>query len=148
MSADAGAPTPAPRAPLYRRPESIALVFVGGAVGTLIRFGAEQAIPSAVGEPVWSTVTVNLIGAFILGLLLEGLTRSGPDEGRRQRIRLLVGTGACGGLTTYSSFALDTRDLLGGGFTVAAAVYVLVTVIGGLVAAIIGIGLAGKVVRR
>ena len=51
-------------------------------------------------------------GAFLLGWLLEALSRGGPDEGRRRAIRLFVGTGIMGGYTTYSSFAVDTDGLI------------------------------------
>jgi fluoride exporter len=82
---------------------------------------------------------VNLSGAFILGLLLEALVRSGEDVGWRRRARLAGGTGFCGGFTTYSTLAVETVQLARHGVWSTAALYVVVSVLGGLVAAVAGI---------
>ena len=93
---------------------TLAWVFVGGLGGTALRWVAEETWPAGEGQWPWGTFVVNLVGAFILGALLEGLARLGDDAGWRRRVRLSVGTGFCGALTTYSAFALEIT-LLGRG---------------------------------
>src|SRR5699024_11239433 len=56
------------------------------------------------------TFLANISGAFLLGLLVESLSRRGADHGRRRDLRLLLGTGLLGGYTTYSALANDTRS--------------------------------------
>ena len=85
----------------------LVLVWAGGAIGTLIRFLIEEALPpSATGWP-WATFLINLTGSFALGFLLEFLARRGPDAGWRRGVRLAIGTGVLGGYTTYSTFAVE-----------------------------------------
>ncbi|WP_293785277.1 CrcB family protein [uncultured Aeromicrobium sp.] len=88
---------------LSRVPESFALVFLGGTVGTGLRYAADVSVGVVGGWPV-ATLLVNLIGAFALGWL-HGRTSS-------QRWRLLLGTGLLGGFTTYSALAVQTQELL------------------------------------
>lgn len=132
--------SPSPDRPLHRQPWAMALVFIGGVFGTLLRYGVGELVAPPGGWPI-GTLSVNIAGAFILGALLEALTRSGPDAGNRQRIRLLVGTGLCGSLTTYSTFATEI-DLLGRDGHLAIAIsYTAITVIGGAIATLAGIAL-------
>jgi CrcB protein len=125
----------------------IALVGVGGAVGSVARYGVAQWFPATTGFP-WSTFAVNLVGAFVLGVLLELLTRDGPDIGRRRQLRLLIGTGFCGGLTTYSTLAVEADLLVRGHRDGLAAVYGLSSITGGLVIAALGVVMAARVGRR
>ena len=71
----------------------VALVALGGAAGAVARAGVAAAMHAP-----WATLTVNLVGAFVLGGLLEFFTRAGD----RPAWRLLLGTGFCGAFTTYS----------------------------------------------
>lgn len=137
-----------PRPP-HLRPSSIALVAVGGALGTAARVAITLIVPS------WGTFdtaifAINVVGAFVLGALLEGLMRSGPDEGRRRRARLFFGTGVLGGFTTYSSLATETATLAGaagpsGTDVTVAVLYGLLSIVLGALAAGAGISLARRV---
>jgi CrcB protein len=135
-------PEPGPLALLL-----IALVGVGGAVGSAARYGVAQWFPATTGFP-WSTFTVNLGGAFVLGVLLEQLTRDGPDTDRRRQLRLLIGTGFCGGLTTYSTLAVEADLLVRSHRDGLAALYGVSSIAGGLVVAALGVVLATRVGRR
>lgn len=119
-------------APVHLRPAFLAVVAAGGVVGTAAREGLVLAIPDVGGFPV-AILGINILGAFLLGVVIEALTRSGPDEGTRRLVRLAVGTGFCGGFTTYSALATATAVLLAHGSTGTAVAYGLGTVlIGGL----------------
>ncbi|MFT4124864.1 MAG: CrcB family protein [Gordonia sp. (in: high G+C Gram-positive bacteria)] len=144
---DGSRPPRCPNRPLHARPGALAWVFGGGLAGTAVRYAAEEAFgASATGWP-WATFGVNLAGAFILGALLEGLALTGPDEGGRQRIRLAVGTGFCGSLTTYSALALETSLLTRHGVPVTSIGYAVISVVAGMACAWLGIAAAGAALR-
>jgi fluoride exporter len=129
--------------PPYRQARLLVLVFLGGATGTLARWAVGLAVPH-VGEVPLGTFAVNLVGAFVLGALLEHLTGAGRDEGGRRALRLTLGTGFCGGFTTYSALATDTAGLLRSGLDGRAAAYALGTVVLGLGASALGIAVARR----
>lgn len=134
------------RRPLHLRWTSIVLVVLGGTAGTLLRYLLSLAIPDWNGIPLGIFV-INVTGAFALGWLLEGLARSGPDEGARRHARLLVGTGVLGGYTTYSTFAVGTDGLLLASQFELSAAYGLATVLVGAAASVAGVA-AGAVWAR
>jgi fluoride exporter len=139
--------TPADLRPLHRRPRPVALVALGGAVGTAVRALAADLLPAAGGWP-WATWAVNVTGALLLGVLLEHLARTGPDDGRLRDVRLLLGTGALGGYTTYSTLALETVGLASDGAPWRAVLYAATTVLVGLGAAAGGMALGARLRRR
>lgn len=136
-----------PTRPLHLRPSALAWVFAGGVVGTGLRYWIEQALPHDGAAWPWGTFLINLGGAFILGVLLEGLARLGDDSGWRQRARLCAGTGGCGAFTTYSTLALESVLLGRNGFVGTAVGYGVASVVCGVVAAWSGIVLAAAVRR-
>jgi CrcB protein len=107
-------------------------VALGGAVGSLARFGLAGAINYR-GHP-WGTVAVNIVGSFVLGLVVGawGFHAEGPRQ-----IGLAVGL--LGGFTTFSSFALDTIYLWENGEIVTAVTSVAISVVVGLAAAVAGL---------
>ena len=127
--------------PVHLRLPYLGLALIGGTFGTAAREAITLAFPSADGIP-WAIFAVNILGAFLLGLLLDALARMGPDEGRRRRLRILVGTGFMGGFTTYSALATDTANLLGEGDVGAGVAYGLGTVLVGGLATWAGIATA------
>lgn len=138
----------APSRPLHLRASALAWVFAGGVVGTALRYEVENLLPrDPTGWP-WATFLVNLSGAFILGCLLEGLSRLGDDSGWRLRMRLCAGTGGCGAFTTYSTFALEAVTLGRHGQVATAIGYGVLSVVGGVVTAWLGIVVAAGLHRR
>lgn len=131
--------------PAHRQPRAVALVALGGALGAVARFGVAEALPHANGEVAWATFVVNIAGAFVLGCLLEALTRSGPDTGARRSVRLLLGTGFCGAFTTYSTFAHDVVTLDGGVGVGWAALHVTCGLLAAAFGAVVG---AAAISRR
>jgi CrcB protein len=123
----------------------IVLVAAGGAVGTGLRFGLTLSVPPVHGLPM-TILIVNVVGALVLGLLLESLAELGPDHALSHRLRLGVGTGVLGGFTTYSTLAVDGVTLALTSPAVALA-YGLGTVILGAVASIAGIAAARSLIQ-
>ena len=133
--------------PVHLRWRSVGLVFAGGTAGTALRELLAISVPPVAGVAV-VIVGINVLGAFLLGLLLETLTSRGPDEGRRRQLRLLLGTGLLGGFTTYSALATDTSLLLADNRLGAALLYALGTVLVGALASWAGIAAGGSLHRR
>lgn len=108
------------------------LVAVGGMIGAILRHLVGLAVEHE-SFPA-GTLTVNVVGSFALGFL------TGLDPGTD--VLLLVGTGACGAFTTFSSFSFDVVRLWEGGDTATAAGYALANVVGALAAIGLARGLA------
>lgn len=143
-------PTPAPALPAPGRlpslAGSLALVAAGGCAGTLVRATLEHARPAAPGHLPTTTLAINVVGALVLGLLLGSLGEQRP------RLRLALGTGVLGGLTTHSTFILESHRLLASGGAAGrpalGAAYLLGSLAAGLAAAAVGLWLAGRLRRR
>lgn len=135
--------------PTYLRPGNVGLVFLGGMCGVFARELLMLAVPDAGGIPA-AVLIANVLGALLLGFLLESLGAlgsSGPDTGRRQSLRLLLGTGVLGGFTTYSALAQTVLVLWSDGAAWFAAAYGLGTLLCGGLATWCGILLAGGLTR-
>jgi len=132
--------------PAYLRGAAIALVGVGGACGAASREGLSRVIPELRDVPI-SIAIINVVGAFLLGYLYEALTRLHSDDPRAKNLKLLLGTGFCGGFTTYSSLATDTAVLFRDGHPWEGSAYVAGTVLVGALATWLGIVVASAVNR-
>jgi CrcB protein len=130
--------------PLHITPLLISIVFIGGCFGTFARYWVGLQLPASPGGWPAATLAVNLLGAFLLGFLLEGLARLGPDAGARRIVRLGVGTGFIGAFTTYSTFAVDMVLLFRGGNGSVALLYGFVSIAGGLLLSAAGIRAAAN----
>lgn len=108
---------------------AFALVAGGGAVGAALRYAAFLLLASD--RFPWATLAVNLAGCALIGLLL-------PLIATRPAAWLLLSVGLLGGLTTFSSFALDAVALMRAGHTSAAVAYLLASAGGGMVACAAG----------
>lgn len=138
---DVSDPRPVMR-PVHLRWSYLGLVALGGFVGTALRDIISTLWPVDAGVS-WSIFWINIVGALLLGVLLEALAHRGPDEGRRRALRLLLGTGVLGGFTTYSTLAESTAALFRDGHGLAGTGYALLTLIAGAVATAIGLAVAG-----
>ncbi|MCL3819291.1 fluoride efflux transporter FluC [Aeromicrobium wangtongii] len=117
----------------------LALVAVGGAAGAAGGQAVSLVIPELDKVPV-SIAVINVVGAFLLGFLYQAVTRLGTLQAKD--LKLLLGTGFCGGFTTYSSLATDSAVLLRDGRVWSTVAYALGTVLLGACATWLGI-LAG-----
>ena len=111
------------------------LAALGGALGALARWGIAELLPSSPAGWPWATLLVNLTGCLLLGALFAVLVARAP-EARWPRPFLAVGV--LGGFTTYSAFAVEVVRLTEAGAVVTAGAYVLVSVVGGVVAVAAG----------
>lgn len=132
--------------PGHLRWASIGLVAVGGAFGVAGREGVSLAIP-AIGQLPIAIPIVNIIGAFLLGYLYETVSRRLPDDPRGGRLTLLLGTGFCGGFTSYSSLATDAAVLLDKSRGDLAMLYVAATLVVGALATFAGIVVGARAPR-
>lgn len=117
---------------------SLALVALGGAAGTLSRFGVNEVLPDE-GLFPWATFIVNVVGSFALGVLLAAVLHR-----RSESLRLLLGTGFLGGFTTYSALAVETDALVRGDHLVLGIAYAVGSVVAGLAAALAGVALGSR----
>lgn len=111
------------------------LVLLGGAVGAPTRYLTDVVVQSRHRSVLpWGTVTVNVVGSFVLGLV-AGLASSGHLA---SWALTLVGTGFCGALTTFSTFSYETVRLAHEGRWRAAAANVVISLALGLAAVVLG----------
>ncbi|GEO96272.1 fluoride efflux transporter FluC [Kocuria turfanensis] len=129
--------------PPHRRLLLVLAVGLGGALGTGARHGVAVVLPAVSGWPV-ATLAVNLLGAFLLGMLLEALLLRGEETPRRLLLRLGAGTGFLGGFTTFSSLALEVQRMLSAGAPGQALAYVGLSLAGGSTACLAGALLAAR----
>ena len=111
-------------------------VALGSAVGGVLRAFLSQLIPMAKGFP-WATLSINVTGSLLIGLFSGMLTHL-ADESLVPVLRALLVVGLCGGFTTFSTFSNETFRLLESSHYLSASVYVLVSVLGGLLAVYLG----------
>lgn len=112
-------------------PRELAAVFVGGALGTLARAGMETLMAPDPGRWPWPTFVVNIVGAFLLGFFTTRLLERLPVSSYR---RPLLGTGFCGGLTTFSTMQVETIGMIEHGHVELAAGYTAASLAAGLIA--------------
>lgn len=121
-------------------------VFVGGAIGTLARAGLATLAAAEPGHWPWPTFIVNIVGAFLLGYFVTRLLERLPTSSYR---RPLLGTGICGGLTTFSTMQVETVKMLEQHRYGLAAGYTVASIAAGLLAVYIATALTRRVrVRR
>ena len=144
----APAPPPGPsgaqpgrrRLPRIDRRE-VAAIFAGGALGTLLRAGLAEAFPHPATAWPWPTFAVNIVAAFLLGYFVTRLQERLPLSSYR---RPLLGTGLCGGLSTFSTMQVEILNMLDARAWGLATGYIAASVAAGYAA----IYLATALVRR
>ncbi|MGV0718112.1 fluoride efflux transporter CrcB [Mycolicibacterium sp. XJ662] len=109
----------------------LAAVFVGGALGTLARAALEALAAPDPGRWPWPTFVANIVGAFLLGYFTTRLLERLPVSSYR---RPLLGTGLCGGLTTFSTMQVETLKMIEHRHYALAVGYTATSVVAGLAA--------------
>lgn len=109
---------------------SLLAVFIGGGLGSVLRWAVSLKLNPLSPHIPLGTLTVNLVGGFIIGLALALFTRMTHID---PMWKLLITTGFCGGLTTFSTFSLEVVYLLQDGRFVWAITNMLLNLAGSLV---------------
>lgn len=113
------------------------LVFLGGGLGALLRYVAGRGA-LALGQPPYaSTLFVNLVGCFVMGLVAGVATHRGMTE----PTRLFMMAGVLGGFTTFSAFSLDALTMMQRGALASALAYAAVSLVGCLAGVSLGYAL-------
>jgi CrcB protein len=123
-------------------PRAVAAIFAGGALGAFARAGLAQAFPSSPAHWPWPTFAVNILGALLVGYFVTRLQERLPLSSYR---RPLLGTGLCGGLTTFSTVQVELVHMLTAGEYLLAFAYGLVSVAAGCVAVQVGTAVVRRV---
>ncbi|GGK81254.1 fluoride efflux transporter CrcB [Mangrovihabitans endophyticus] len=118
---------------------TVLLVMLGAAVGAPLRYLADRAVQARHDSVFpWGTFTVNVIGSFLLGVLIQGAAEHRVSGA----VGSLLGTGLCGALTTYSTFGFETLRLLEDRVRAYAVLNVAASIVAGLGAAFCGVAVA------
>ena len=128
----------------YLRPRLIMFVFLGGIAGVLAREWLMVLVPPVSGLPTAVSVA-NMLGAFLMGVLVEVLAGHGGESSRAQSIRLFIGTGVLGGFTTYSAIAQTVVLLRADGEVWVGVGYAFASVVLGVIFSWCGMLLGGRV---
>jgi len=112
-------------------PLVVVAVLVAGSIGSLLRFSLSRAFPVRPGHLPWGILVVNVVGSGIAGAVIGLAERAAIDAD----LKLILVTGFCGGLTTFSTWSVETIELLDGGRWRAAILNVLLTLLLGAAAA-------------
>lgn len=116
------------------------IVGIGGFIGAVLRY-LIRLIPISPqnGFPI-KTLLINIAGAFVIAMVVA----LGVKKEWNPQLILFLKVGICGGFTTFSSFALETSQLIERGAQWSAALYVILSVVGGLAAVYAGLLIIGK----
>lgn len=134
-------------APLPRYQVAL-LVAAGGALGGVLRLAVALMAPTVTTptlvEIPWSTLSVNVLGSLVLGVLIGAI----EVRSLRPWVFPLLGTGVCGGFTSLSTVVLEGSAMIGADFPLAGFGYAMLTIVGGIGAVVLGLLAGGWGMRR
>ncbi|WP_043835931.1 fluoride efflux transporter CrcB [Amycolatopsis sp. VC5-11] len=87
----------------------LGVIALGGGLGALARYGLAQALPAETGGFPWATFWTNVAGCFLIGVLMVLVTEAWSAH---RLVRPFLGVGVLGGFTTFSTYAVEARNLL------------------------------------
>ncbi|MFC5954572.1 CrcB family protein [Streptomyces pratens] len=123
----------------------VAVVAVGGGAGAAARHAASLWWPTPADGFPWTTLWVNITGCAVIGVFMVIITGA---RAAHPLVRPFFGTGVLGGFTTFSTYAVDGRNLFGGGSGGPALVYLVVTPLAALAAVWAAASAARSVLKR
>lgn len=116
----------------------LAAIVAGGMAGTLVRLLLSELAPHDAGHWPWATLVANVAGAALLGFVLVRFSSRAQGS---SRARALLGTGFCGGLTTFSTLQRELLEMLDAGRGALAIAYVAVSLVAGLAGVLVAVRL-------
>jgi len=122
--------------------KEIILVFLGGGLGSTIRFILNKLIPND--SFPFSTLIVNLIGSFLIGLIISYLIKNNM---LKSDYFLLLVVGICGGLTTFSAFSLENLNMIKSNEIFNSIIYILISVSFCIILSYLGYTLMNKILN-
>jgi fluoride exporter len=128
-----------------RELDVVAVIALGGGLGSVVRYLIGAALPVHAGRFPWATFLINLSGAFVLGILMIFVLDFWPP---RRYLRPFAGIGVLGGFTTFSTFAVELRGLASRHQWALTDAYALSSLVGGIVAVWCGCALARFIGHR
>ncbi|MFI1183414.1 fluoride efflux transporter CrcB [Streptomyces sp. NPDC020799] len=123
----------------------VCAVSLGGGAGAALRYGAGLLWPAAQGAFPWTTFLINVVGCALIGLLLVVIADLTSPH---RLLRPFLGTGVLGGFTTFSTYAVDIRRLVGDGRTATALAYLAGTLLAAMAAVWAAANLTRLFLRR
>lgn len=119
----------------------LAMIATGGAIGACARYAAAQIWPAQPAGFPWTTFWINVVGCAVIGVFMVVITEV---RAAHPLVRPFFGTGVLGGFTTFSTYAVDIRNLVDHGRPGTGLAYLAAT----LLAALTAVTLAATVTRR
>ena len=123
---------------------SLLAIAIGGAIGALTRHGTDKLFSLFMGENYWGTMTSNLVGSFLLGIIVAGIINKTSTP---QHLGLFLTVGFCGSFTTFSTLALTSVTMLEKGDHLNLIVNLIGTITIGLCAAAGGIWIGRTILQ-
>ncbi|GAB6897509.1 fluoride efflux transporter CrcB [Kineosporia succinea] len=120
---------------MSRLRQELAVIAAGGVIGAEARYGLTRVVPASPGGVPWAVLVINVTGGFFMGVLMARLARSASPH---PLVRPFLGVGILGGFTTFSTYSTDTFHLIDADRPLAAVGYVTLTLVGALLAVVLG----------
>jgi CrcB protein len=122
----------------------LGVIALGGGLGALAGYGVAQALPTLPGRFPWGTFVINVLGCFLIGMLMVLITEVWTAH---RLVRSFFGVGVLGGFTTFSTYVVDTRGLLQPGTVGLAFGYLGGTLLAAMLAVLTGVWATRLVTR-
>jgi len=116
--------------------KQLLLVFIGGGIGSALRFVIGKHLNSTTSGIPWGTFAANILGSLLIGIILGYAAK---NDSLTQNQTLLLATGFCGGFTTFSTFAYENHVFLKSGDFTSFAFYTIASFIVGFLAVFLGL---------
>jgi fluoride exporter len=117
---------------------SAILVFFGGGIGSLLRYGISNLFPYSSGFP-WATFISNILACLLMGFIINWIDRTFSSTFDVNNLKWLLLTGICGGFSTFSTFSNESLQLIKQQQWALAITYILTSVILGILSLTVGL---------
>ena len=117
---------------------SAILVFFGGGIGSLLRYGISNLFPYSSGFP-WATFVSNILACLLMGFIINWIDRTFSSTFDVNNLKWLLLTGICGGFSTFSTFSNESLQLIKQQQWALAITYILTSVILGILSLTVGL---------